>query len=124
MTLQDGVTLIQSSNNNILSLPLGIWNGLSIMDIVIFLIFLSIVGWFVARLIKGQAHNEIAVQNEGSDFMWASMDSEPSFADIADTFNSPEQGNQFQTTFSDGVTSWDNQPRNLDPSGENFDDYE
>lgn len=65
MTLQDGKLLIDGGVNATLNAHLPILNNLSWLDIMVFGMFCSVLGWFIARMIKGASHNEEAVQSEG-----------------------------------------------------------
>lgn len=63
MTLQNGGDLLDAGIT-FLQTPLDFWDGLSPFKIITAMIMLSIIGWFLARMIKGKGHSEISVQKE------------------------------------------------------------
>lgn len=63
MGLANGTAIIDASGY-IFQTPMPMWDGLTMLQIIEFSIFLAIVGWFVARMLKGKSHSEAAILNE------------------------------------------------------------
>lgn len=91
MTLEEGVTLVQGGISGLLEIAIPTWNGLSIMSLIKAGIYISIIGWFVARMINRHA-SETAIQNEN-------------YAELAGDMEDKQFESSFGQTYGQGQTT-------------------
>lgn len=73
MTLADGATLI-NTGVNLTRTPIIGWDGISVYDILRDGLFVTIIAWFISRVIKGKSAAPLVVQNEtykDDEYAWA-----------------------------------------------------
>lgn len=63
MTLADGATLI-NTGVNLTRTPIIGWDGISMYEILRDGLFVTIIAWFISRVIKGKSANPLKVESE------------------------------------------------------------
>ncbi len=104
MTLHDGYTLINNGTEHIIRTPLAIWDNLSMMQIITGAVLLTIISWFITRMIKGRSYSEIAVSQEE----YASISARDNFPTFSDYETNGEQMREVsrQTSIEGTTEDW------------------